>query len=135
MTVEGIDSGSEFLTDCGQFDLYDDWVLEWQGKEFLDEDGNVTRVVEHVWGSDTFRNSETGETLTGTISAGEIVDLEAGTVTESGTIGRITVAGVGVVFFDVGKFIIEFGEGVVFLAGRHHAFFEEDYGALCDALS
>jgi hypothetical protein len=30
--------------------------------------------------------------------------------------------------------IIDFDEGLVFLAGRHHAFFEEDYAQLCSVL-
>jgi hypothetical protein len=92
------------------------------------------RVVEHVSGTDTFCNSVTNESVTGTINAGEIVNLVDGTVTESGTVGRITVPHVGVVFFDVGKSIIDFDEGLVFLAGRHHAFFEEDYAQLCSVL-
>jgi hypothetical protein len=92
------------------------------------------RIVEQVSGTDTFYNSVTGESVTGTINAGEIVDLVDGTVTESGTVGRITVPGLGVVFFDVGKFIIDFDEGLVFLAGHHHAFFEEYYAQLCALL-
>ena len=92
------------------------------------------RIVEHVSGTDTFYNSVTGESVTGTINAGETVNFVDGTVTENGTVGRITVPGLGVVFFDVGKFIIDFDEGLVFLAGRHHAFFEEDYAPLCALL-
>jgi hypothetical protein len=40
-----------------------------------------------------------------------------------------------VFFFDVGKYVIDFDEGLIFLAGRHHAFFEEDYSKLCDLLA
>lgn len=47
---------------------------------------------------------------------------------------RITVPGHGVVFFDVGKYVITFGEGLTFIAGRHHGFFDEDYTALCELL-
>ena len=93
------------------------------------------RIVEQVSGTDTFYRSVTGESVTGTINAGETVNLVDGTVTENGTIGRITVPGLGVVFFDVGKFIIDFDDGLVFLAGRHHAFLEEDYVPLCSLLS
>ena len=42
---------------------------------FSDDDGNVTRVVEHVGGSDMFYNSVTGESVTGTISSGEKLDF------------------------------------------------------------
>jgi len=77
----------------------------------------------------------TGKSVTGTINSGEIVDLVKGTVTQNGTVGRITVPGEGAFFFDVGKYIIDFEEGLVFLAGSHHAFFEEDYDRLCELLA
>ena len=121
LTTEGFEEGDVFLTDCGDFDLRDHFTFEFHGKVFLDAAGDPVRIVEHVGGSDTFYNSVTNESVTGTINAGEIVDLVDGTVTESGTIGRITVPGLGVVFFDVGKFIIDFEDGLVFLAGHHHA--------------
>jgi hypothetical protein len=133
-TVEGSEEDDVFLTDCGDFDLRDHFTFEFHGKAFLDDAGNPVRIVEHVSGTDTFYNSVTKKSVTGTINAGEIVDLVGGTVTESGTVGRITVPRLGVVFFDVGKFIIDFDEGLVFLAGRHHAFFEEDYAQLCSVL-
>ena len=101
---------------------------------FFDDEGNLTRIVEHVSGSDTFYNSVTGESVTGTINSGETVDFVNGTVTQNGATGRITVPGEGAFFFDVGKFIIDFEEGLVFLAGSHHAFFEEDYSRLCELL-
>ena len=123
-----------FLTDCGDFDLRDHFTFDSHGTVFLDEAGNPARIVEQVAGTDTFYNSETGESVTGTINSGEIVDLVNGTVTQNGTVGRITVPGLGVVFFDVGKYIIDFDEGLVFLAGSHHAFFEEDYAPLCELL-
>jgi hypothetical protein len=47
-------------------------------------------------------------------------------VTQNGTLGRITVPGEGAFFFDVGKYLIDFEGGLVFLEGSHHAFFEED---------
>lgn len=134
VTTSGSEAGDVFLADCGSFDLRDSFTFTWKGKEFYDADGNLTRVVMHVGGSDTFYNSVTGESVTGTINSGETLDLVDGTVTQNGTIGRITVPGEGAFFFDVGKYIIDFEDGLTFLAGRHHAFFEEDYTRLCDLL-
>jgi len=135
VTTSGVTTGDEFVADCGAFDLRDRFVFDVNGKLFFDEDGNVIRVVEHVGGSDTFYNSVTGESITGTVNSGETVDLVNGTVTQNGTVGRITVAGQGAFFFDVGKYIIDFGDGLVFLAGRHHAFFEGDFSRLCELLA
>ena len=109
--------------------------LSTRGKVFFDDAGNPVRIVEHVAGSDTFYNSVTNESVTGTINSGETVNLVDGTVTQNGSVGRITVPHMGVVFFDVGKYIIDFDEGLVFLAGSHHAFFEEDYAPLCALLA
>ena len=133
--ISGTEVDDLFLADCGDFDLRDEFTVEFEGTVFTDDDGNVTRVVEHVGGSDRFYNSVTGKSVTGTINSGEIVDLVNGTVTQSGTIARITVPGEGVFFFDVGKYIFDFEEGLVFLAGSHHAFFEEDYDRLCELLA
>ena len=135
VTTSGRVEDDVFLFDCGAFDLRDSIVFEWKGKVFSDEDGNITRIVEHVGGSDTFYNSVTGTSVTGTINSGETIDFVNGTVTQNGTVGRITVPGEGAFFFDVGKFVISFEDGLVFLAGSHHAFFEEDYGRLCDLLA
>ena len=127
--------GDDFLFDCGDFDLRDQFTLRSSGKVFFDAAGNPVRIVQQVTGSDTFYNSVTGESVTGTINSGETVNFVDGTATQNGSVGRITVPGMGVVFFDVGKYIIDFDEGLVFLAGSHHAFFEEDYAPLCALLA
>ena len=67
--ISGTETGDVFLADCGDFDLRDRFTFEWNGKLFFDDDGNLTRVVEHVGGSDTFYNSVTGESVTGTINS------------------------------------------------------------------
>lgn len=134
ITTEETSAGDDFIADCGDFDLRDSWTFDEHGKEFLDDQGEVTRIVIHVAGSDTFYNSETGESVTGTINSGETVDFVNGQVTQNGVVARITVPGHGVVFFDVGKYVITFGEGLTFIAGRHHGFFDEDYRALCELL-
>ena len=133
--IAGTETDDLFLADCGTFDLRDEFTVVFNGTVFTDDDGNVTRVVEHVGGSDRFYNSVTGKSVTGTINSGEIVDLVKGTVTQNGSIGRITVPGVGAFFFDVGKYVFDFEEGLVFLAGSHHAFFDEDYDRLCQLLA
>ncbi len=134
VTTSGTEADDVFIADCGAFDLRDRFTFEWNGKRFFDDEGNLNRIVEDVGGSDTFYNSVTGKSVTGTINSGETVDFVKGTVTQNGAVGRITVSGEGAFFFDVGKFILDFEDGLVFLAGSHHAFFEEDYARLCELL-
>jgi hypothetical protein len=132
---EGSDSGFVFVFDCGDFEIWDAYESHWSGKSFLDDEGNPVALVLHVWGSDTFVNTTSGESVTGTINSGEKVDLVAETANQNGTIGRITVPGVGLVFIDVGRYVIEFGsEEPVFLQGQHD-FFTGDFDALCEVLA
>jgi hypothetical protein len=131
---KGSFSGFEKVADCGDFDIWDRFELFWSGKLFFDAEGSPSRIVEHVWGSDTFINSVTGESVTGTINSGEIVDLEAGTANQNGTVGRITVPGEGLVFVDVGRYVVSFDGDITFLKGKHD-FFEEDFSGLCEVLA
>ena len=132
---KGMFSGLEFITDCGDFEIWDDFETFWSGKMFLDAEGNPLRVVEHVWGSDTFVNTTSGESVTGTINSGEIVDFAESTANQNGTIGRITVPGVGLVFIDVGRYVFDFENNeFTFVKGRHD-FIDEDYTRLCQVLA
>jgi len=131
----GSDSGSVFITDCGDFEIWDDYVTNWSGKVFQDDEGNTTRVVERIWGSDTFVNTTSGESVTGTFSNGEIVDLSEPTVTQNGSNGKITLPGVGLVFIDVGKYIFNIETGELTFVKGQHGFIDENYTKLCEVLS
>lgn len=133
--VSGSDSGSVKVADCDGFELWDEYALSWSGKLFFDAQGAPSRIVLHVWGSDTFINMATKESVTGTINSGEIVDLKARTANQNGQIGRITVPGEGLVFVDVGRYVISFDEDdPQFLKGKHD-FFEGDFAGLCEVLA
>ena len=127
-------SGFEKVADCDGFEIWDRYETFWSGKLFFDREGSPSRIVEHVWGSDTFINSVTGESVTGTINSGEIVDLVAGTANQNGVIGRITVPGEGLVFVDVGRYVVTFDGDIEFLKGQH-GFFESDFSRLCEVLA
>lgn len=127
-------SGFVFVTDCGDFEIWDDFTTFFSAKVFLDAD-KPSRVVEHIWGSDTFVNTTTGESLSGTFNNGEIVDLSESSVNQNGTNGRITLPGVGLVFIDVGRYVFNFAtDEYTFVSGKH-GFIDEDYTKLCEVLS
>jgi hypothetical protein len=133
--IAGSFDGNDPTADCGTFEVWDEFTLNFSGAEHYDQDGNLVRVVEHVWGVDRLYNHDTGKSLpASSFSQGETVDLVDGQVKVGGVIFRVTVPGSGAVFLDVGRFIIDFDEGLVFLAGRHQ-FFEGDLEGLCAALS
>jgi len=132
---EGSESGFVFVTDCGDFEIWDDYETNWSSKVFHDDEGSTTRVVEHVWGSDTFVNTTSGESVSGTFNNGEIVDLTEPTVTQNGSNGLITLPGVGLVFVDVGRYVLNIDTfEFTFVKGKH-GFIDEDYTRLCEVLS
>jgi hypothetical protein len=55
-------------------------------------------------------------------------------VTQNGSIFRIVVPGSGPIFLDVGKFVIDFDEGLTLLAGNHDLF-DEDFSEICAYLA
>jgi hypothetical protein len=131
----GSDSGSAFVTDCGDFEIWDDYTTNWSGKVFQDDEGDTTRIVEHIWGSDTFVNTTSGESVSGTINNGEIVDLSEPTVTQNGSNGKITLPGVGLVFIDVGRYVLDIETfEFTFVKGKH-GFIDENYTRLCQVLA
>jgi hypothetical protein len=128
-------SGFVFVTDCGDFEIWDDFETFFSAKVFLDAEGSASRVVEHIWGSDTFVNTTTGASVSGTFNNGEIVDLSESSVNQNGTNGLITLPGVGLVFIDVGRYVFNFETSeFTFLSGKH-GFIDEDYTKLCEVLS
>jgi hypothetical protein len=131
---DGTSSANLPLLDCGTFEVWDEAEISWSGYLHLDRDGNPVQIVQHLWGSDRLYNPDNGATLRGTFNANEIVDLVDGQAIEDGQVFRILMPGAGVVLLDVGRFVIDFDEGFVFLKGRHQ-FFEGDVDALCAALS
>jgi hypothetical protein len=133
--MSGSFSGDDPIADCGTFEVRDEFTLNFRGIERYDREGNLVQVVEHIFGVDRLYNSVTGKSLKpASFNQGETVDIVEGQVKVSGVIFRITVPGSGAVFLDVGRFIIDFDEGLVFLAGQHQ-FFEGDLDGLCAALS
>jgi hypothetical protein len=123
-----------FAFSCGSFDVRDDFEFSWQGTEHYDRDGNLIRVVEQISGVDRLYNPLNGKSVSGTYYNSETVDLANGDVSQNGSIFRIIVPGSGALFIDVGKYVIDFDEGLTFLAGRHD-FFDEDFAEICAYLA
>jgi hypothetical protein len=134
LPVEGAVSDNVPVADCGTFEVWDELTLSSSGRVHFDRHGNPVRIVQRVTGTDRLYNPENGKSLSGTVQSVEIVDLVDGQVTQNGQTFRIVVPGAGAVLLNIGKFIIDFEEGLVFLAGRQQ-FFEGDLDALCAALS
>jgi len=56
--------GTQELADCGDFLVYDDYDATVGVTNFYDNAGNVTALHMAINGTDTYRQSVTGETIT-----------------------------------------------------------------------
>ena len=129
------EEGTYELLDCGAFQILDVYELNYTEKLFFDEEGNLLKLLEQVWGTDTFTNSVTGKAYTMSYHNTVVVDF---TTTppqgaNSGVIFRLTVPGAGAVFLDVGRIVVDRQDNVYFRAGPHQ-FFDADFDALCAAM-
>jgi len=134
VTVSGTEVGNVPIADCGTFQVWDEFELNFAGTEHYDQAGNLVRVVEHIWGVDRLYNPDNTASFSGSFNQGEIVDPIEGQVAVNGIIFRIAVPGAGAVFLDVGRLVFTFDDGLVFVAGQHD-FFAGDLAGLCAALA
>jgi hypothetical protein len=86
---------------------------------FFDRAGNPVRLQIKVNQSGAATNPETNESVENPIHQTITEDLVEGTVTQVGLIFKATVPGVGVVFHDVGRVVVDAEDNVIFEAGPH----------------
>jgi hypothetical protein len=133
---EGTITGTAEVGNCGNFQVLDDFVLNFSAKLFFDENGELVRVVEQIRGTDTFINSDTGKEFTSRFQNTEHIDLTAEPVRAvTGVQGLLTVPGSGAVLLDVGRIVTNLEtDEVTFQAGPHQLV-EGDLAGLCEALA
>jgi hypothetical protein len=129
------EEGTSVLADCGSFQVLDISELNYITRLFFDEEGNLVKIVEEVWGTDTFTNSVTGKAYPMDFHNNTIVDFSTTPprAANMGVIFRLVVPGAGAVFLDVGRIVLDRQGNVYFQAGPHQ-FFDGDLDALCTAL-
>jgi hypothetical protein len=119
---------------CGSFDVRDNLYFTWRGTEHYDAAGDLIRLVEEVSGVDRLYNPLNDKSVSGTYHNSHTLDLANGFVTQSGLVFRIIVPGIGALFLDVGKYVIDFDHGLTLLAGRHD-YFEGNLTGICAYLA
>ena len=129
------EEGTTVLADCGSFQVLDVSELNYITRLFFDNEGNLVKIVEQVWGTDTFTNSVTGKAYP--MDFHDTVVIDSATAPSQaaliGVIFRLIVPGAGAVFLDVGRIVLDRQGNVYFQAGPHQ-FFDGDLEALCTAL-
>ncbi|HEX9384938.1 MAG TPA: hypothetical protein VF918_01360 [Anaerolineales bacterium] len=129
------EEGTAVLVDCGAFQVLDVYEVNFTVKRFFDEEGNLVKIVEQVWGTDTFTNSVTGKAYPMDFHNNTIVDFSTTPpqAANMGVLYRLIVPGAGAVFLDVGRIVLDRQGNVYFQAGPHQLF-DSDFEALCAAL-
>jgi hypothetical protein len=129
------EEGTEFIADCGDFDVLTDFELDLRVIVFFDDEGNEDFARLHFAFHDFFYNSVTGEGFPETNSTNNLVDLQTGNeITSEGLSYHVTVPGEGVVLLQAGRLVFDEAGEVVFEAGPHQVL-NEDTDKLCEALA
>lgn len=102
--------------------------------EFLDAEGNVTRLLLHGEDVGSATNPANGKTATGDDHWLERHDVETGEMAIIGLFFHLNFGGAGIVVIDAGKVVFDADGNVIFLAGPHQVL-EGDFAALCEALA
>ena len=129
------EEGTIVLADCGAFQVLDVYEVNFTVRRFFDEEGNLVKIVEQVWGTDTFTNSVTGKAYPMDFHNNVVVDFSTTPprAANMGVVYRLIVPGAGAVFLDVGRIVLDRQGNVYFQAGPHQ-FFDGDLDALCTVL-
>jgi len=129
------DEGTALIVSCGAFDVLDQYNLNFTQTRLSDKNGTLVRIVEQVYGTDTFTNSVTGKTYTGRYHNTVLIDPVSGLGANSGIIFRLTVPGAGVVFHDVGRIVANRDGSIITFEKGPHQFFDGNIAGLCAALA
>lgn len=127
--------GTEALADCGSFQVLDDYDVLLDITNYYDKDGDLVEIHTAINGTDTFRNSVTGEAITMGSHFMVHYDVATGVNSSTGLKYHLTVPGLGSVLLQVGHSIYNTSTGTwEFVAGPHQLK-EGDTAGLCAAFS
>jgi hypothetical protein len=123
------------LVDCGDFWILDNTLMRVSWRDFYDEEGNWVRSEAHYSFKDDLYHEgfPEGTHILGNSQANHQWYVKDGEMTAhkvSGLPVAITVPGYGPLFFEAGMWIGVDGE-LVFVAGKHKDWVEQDVDAIC----
>jgi len=125
--------GSQVLADCGSFQVFDDYDITLVRTDFYDNDGQRTQMHVSINGTDTYRQSVTGQSFTMGTHFMIHNDYRAGLFSAMGLQYHLMVPGIGLVLIDAGDLMYDAQVGdYVFYAGPHQVA-TGDTSGLCSA--
>lgn len=127
--------GTQVLADCGSFQVMDDYNVMIEQTNFYDNSGKMTAIHQMINGTDTYRQSVTGQSITMGSHFMVHVDMETMMNSSAGMQYHLMIPGLGHVLLDAGRTVYDLNKGeFVFLAGTHQVA-TGDTAGLCAAFS
>lgn len=127
--------GTQLLADCGSFQVFDDYDATFVQTDFYNNDGARVAIHQMINGTDTYRHSVTGQTITMGTHFMVHIDMETMLNSSSGMQYHLVIPGLGNVLLDVGRTVYDLNAGTfVFLAGPHQVN-TGDTASLCAAFN
>jgi hypothetical protein len=124
--------GTQLLADCGSFQVFDDYVVTVGQTIFYNNDGNPVEVHLAISGTDTYRQSVTGQSITMGSHFMVHIDEQARLGSSGGLQYHLMIPGLGHVLLDAGRTVYDSTGALVFSAGSHQVA-TGDTAGLCAA--
>jgi hypothetical protein len=125
--------GTQLLANCNGFQVFDDYDATIVQTNYYDKDGNRVEIHQAINGTDTYRQSVTGQSITMGTHFMVHVDTQTMLNSSAGMQYHLMIPGLGHVLLDVGRTVYDLNAGTfVFLAGTHQVA-EGDTAGLCAA--
>ena len=127
--------GTQLLANCDGFQVFDDYDATVDVTTFYDKDGNRVEIHQAINGTDTYRQSVTGQSITMGTHFMVHIDLQVGQNSSAGLQYHLMIPGLGHVLLDAGRTVYDFSTGTfIFLAGPHQVA-TGDTSGLCAAFA
>jgi len=124
--------GSQTLADCAGFQVIDDYDETIGVTNFFDNDGTNIETHLSIHGTDTYRQSVTGQSITMGTNFMVHIDRQAMLASSGGLQYHLMIPGLGHVLLDAGRTVNDNTGTLVFSAGPHQVA-TGDTAGLCAA--
>jgi hypothetical protein len=124
--------GSQLLANCNGFQVFDDYDATIDVTNFFDNDGNFVEQHLSIHGTDTYRQSVTGQSITMGTNFMVHIDKQDMLASSGGLQYHLMIPGLGHVLLDAGRTVFDSTGALVFSAGPHQVA-TGDTAGLCAA--
>jgi hypothetical protein len=125
--------GTQLLADCGSFQVFDDYVGTVGQTIFYDNDGNPVEVHLAINGTDTYRQSVTGQSITMGSHFMVHFDVQTRLISSGGMQYHLLIPGLGHVLLDAGRTVYDGNTGTLVFSAGPHQVATGDTSGLCAA--